>query len=241
VSSVVVNVAIGLLTSIVSGGLVWVWQRLSRFRRQSRRAAFLGLSGAGECVIVIGHQMNNPHGIHRADVNALVEVASIVNDVGARFRILQPDQFQEGAGGCVEFCLNGPDSNSRTAGHLATHLPGVTFKPYEPGRRDSIAIAAGNLQFIRERTQREYVVLAKITPGPASRPVFLLAGQTAVANHAAAHYMRSNLDKMRRDYGVDRRFCLILAVDRPEVYGHESVRLERDISDLAFIPRPASS
>ncbi len=233
-SSVVVNVAIGLLTSVVSGSLVWTWQRIRNLRRQSRYAAFFGFSAARECVIVIGRQTNNPQGIHRADVSALVEVASIANDAGARFQIRQPDQFREGAGRQVEFCLNGPDANARTGGHMATYLPGVRFKPYERGRPDSIAVVAGDLEFIREPGRKEHVVLARIFPSPGARPIFLIAGQTAVTNLAAAHFIHSRVEELRREHSTDRNFCLVLAVELPEIYGHESVHLERDITGVAF-------
>ncbi len=233
-SSIVVNVAIGILTSVVSGSLVWSWQQVKRLQRKSRYHAFFGFSAARECVIIVGQQMNNPLGIHRSDVRALVEVASIATDGGVVFQIFQPDQFRGGIGGRVEFCIGGPYANHRTAGHMTTYLPGVRFKPYDRDRHDSIAIVAGNTEFICEANQREYVILARAFSFSRGRPLFLIAGQSGITNLAAAYFLRSQFDVLRRAYGADRRFCLVLRVDRPDVYGHESVHIASDVTEVAF-------
>ncbi|WP_041938793.1 MULTISPECIES: hypothetical protein [Frankia] len=233
-SSIVVNVAIGVPTSVVTGSLVWSWRRVEFLRRKGRYGAFFGLSGAGECAVVIGQQMNNPFGVQRSDVRALVEVASIANDGGTGFQIFQSDQFREGTGGRVEFCIGGPFANNRTAGHIATYLPGAGFTPYRRDQPDSIAIVAGGSEFVREPGLREFVIMARVFPSPGARPLFLIAGQTGVTNLAAAHYLRCRFEELRRAYGADRRFCLVLRLDRPDVYGHESVHLASDITATAF-------
>jgi len=178
--------------------------------------------------------MNNPFGVQRSDVRALVEVASIANDGGVEFQIFQPDQFQGGIGSQVEFCIGGPFSNHRAAGHMATYLPGVSFTPYNRELPDSIAIVAGGSEFIREPNLREYVILARVFPNPSARPLFLIAGQTGVTNLAAAHFLRSRFEEMSRAHGVERAFCLVLRVERPDVYGHESVHVASDVTEIAF-------
>ncbi|WP_261556557.1 hypothetical protein [Frankia tisae] len=233
-SAVLFNVAIGILTSVLSGTGVWAWQRLANVRRLARERRFLGISANRECIIVIGHQMQNTAGIHRADVNAVIEVGGMTNDLGGRFRVLAPDQYRESIGSQVEFCVNGPDANARTKGHMENYLRGVHFRPYRPGHRDSIAIVAGEEEFIRERDRQEYAILARIRIDRESRPLFLLAGQTAVTNHAAAFFLRSRIRQMDKEYGFDRNFCLILSVDQPMIYGHSAVRLKSDVTDVAF-------
>ncbi|WP_261574553.1 hypothetical protein [Frankia gtarii] len=161
-------------------------------------------------------------------------MASIASDGGTAFQIFQPDQFQGGIGGRVEFCIGGPFANGRTAGHITTYLPGASFTPYNRDQPDSIAIVAGSSEFVREPGLREYVILARVFPSPHARPLFLIAGQTGITNLAGAHFLRCQFEELRRTYGAERAFCLVLRVDRPDVYGHESVHIASDVTGTAF-------
>jgi hypothetical protein len=43
-SAVILNIAVGLITSVISGASVWAWGRARVTRRQRERARFFGLS-----------------------------------------------------------------------------------------------------------------------------------------------------------------------------------------------------
>jgi hypothetical protein len=51
-SAIILNVVVGLITSLISGGSVWLWGRARVTRRQRERARFFGLSPGDTCRIV---------------------------------------------------------------------------------------------------------------------------------------------------------------------------------------------
>ena len=78
--------------------------------------------------------------------------------------------------------------------------------------------------------------------GAGGRPVFVLIGQTAVTNLAAARFLGANHRALRRTYGERADFCLVLRVVEPGAYGADRVELEADVTAEATTPRsPASS
>ena len=83
--------------------------------------------------------------------------------------------------------------------------------------------------------EHEFALLARVAAGPARRPLFILAGQTATANLAAAYYLRSRAEELTTEFSNRPSFCLILRVDAATVYGHELVEREADIS-AAVVP-----
>ncbi|OHV37010.1 MULTISPECIES: hypothetical protein [Pseudofrankia] len=90
-------------------------------------------------------------------------------------------------------------------------------------------------EFAGRPGEHEFALLARVAAGPARRPLFILAGQTATANLAAAYYLRSRADELTAEFSNRPSFCLILRVDAATVYGHELVEREADIS-AAIVP-----
>ena len=72
--------------------------------------------------------------------------------------------------------------------------------------------------------------------GPGHR-VFVLDGQTAAANRGAARYLARNHRELRRTHGTDGRFCLVVRIVDPSVYGDDFVQLVADVTADAFAPR----
>lgn len=156
--------------------------------------------------------------------------------------IMPWDQLREGIGSRTEFCIGGPDSNARTGAHLRSYLPGVAKRPYNPARRDSMAFVIGDQRYLRERDKQEFAVVAKFLPRGASRPVFVISGQTAITNWASVHFLNSNYKRLAKSLASPERFCLVLRITSPELYGHKMVELEADVSTAAFeTPKERSS
>jgi hypothetical protein len=93
-------------------------------------------------------------------------------------------------------------------------------------------------EFAGRPGEHEFALLARIAGSPNRRPLFILAGQTATANLAAAYYLRSRAEDLAVEFSTKPSFCLILRVDAATVYGHELVEREADIS-AAVVPPPA--
>lgn len=234
-----VDVITGLLTAVISGAAVWVWQRGKGARRSRRTAAFFGLRSGRECLVVINHHWNSPRAIARRDVYALVDVGNLVEQVGSRVELRSADELLEGIGDRTEFCIGGPDTNARTAAHLASFLPGVVVRSYADVKQ-WVEIVAGDRKFVRKPDQLEYALVAKFTAPNANHPVFLICGQTAITNQAAIHFLRHRHHDLARTLTSTDRFCVVVRVREPGVYGHELVDLEADITAAAFDPASGS-
>jgi hypothetical protein len=233
-SDILLNIVLGLATSILSGGSVWTWQRANETRALRGRTTFFGLRPGGLCLIVMNHKYDKPGSTAHADVHALIEVATLAKELGARISVRSCDEMRESNADRTEFCIGGPESNPRTAGHLAAHLPGVAVRPYHVTRQDSGAIVVGDRQFLLERGERERALVAKFTPAGASQPVFLICGQAPVTNQAAVHYLKREHRALMKSLESIDQFCLVILVVSPKVYGHEAVSLEADVTAAAF-------
>ncbi|WP_205717444.1 hypothetical protein [Actinomadura soli] len=130
-SAALLNVLIGLVTSVLSGG-VWALNRTKQARMLNRRADFFGLEGGAPCVVVMNDKYSKPGSMAQDDVYALVEIAMLGRELGSPVTIRRAREFRERNGSSTEFCIGGPSggSNPRTGGHLAAHLPGVTVLPF---------------------------------------------------------------------------------------------------------------
>jgi hypothetical protein len=93
-------------------------------------------------------------------------------------------------------------------------------------------------EFTGRPGEHEFALLARVAGSANRRPLFILAGQTATANLAAAYYLRSRSEELAIEFSNKPSFCLILRVDAATVYGHELVEREADIS-AAIVPPPA--
>lgn len=235
---VVADVLTGLVTAILSGGAVWLWQSGKRTRRLRRKAAFFGVKPGQRCLAVMNRHWQSPRAVARSDVYALLDVGSLVDELGGDIDVRSYEELREGIGDRTEFCIGGPDSNPRTAAHLAAFVPGVVDHPYSK-LGPAVAITAGDDRFVRDPEKREYAIVAKIIPAGADRPVFVISGQTSITNRAAVHFLRQHYADLTKKVGTHSQFCLILRVTSPDVYGHKLVNIEKDVTAIAFQASPA--
>ncbi|WP_197321566.1 hypothetical protein [Saccharomonospora sp. NB11] len=232
------DLTINLLASVIAGTAVWVFQRLRRRRREERRRRFFGLSDRAECVIVAPRHASAPttHSVHRLDVAAIVEVATLARECGADVALKVQGQgvaFDTEFDTATEFCIGGPDGNARMGAHLATFVPGAAMERYEDVG-EKLTLRVGDEEFPREPGVSEFVLLAKVDTGRRGRPTFLVCGQTAVTNRAAARYLADHYRALTSRHGLDGQFCLVLEVVRPTAYGHRVVRERGDYTEVAF-------
>ncbi|MGY5100836.1 hypothetical protein [Streptomyces sp. 900105245] len=232
--SVVANVAIGLLTSLVGLGLGSLWERGRRARALYRKAAFFGTRPGEHCVIVVGTKHGQPGTTQQRDLRAVVELTVLLAELGCRVSVESGD-LRGSNGDRTEFCVGGPigGSNPRTGGHLTAYLPGVTIAPFSD-RPDSVAIVVGGQRYAFERGHQEYAVVAKFTPPESSRPVVLVCGQSSVANQAAVHFLRREYAQVARSVASVDQYCLLVKVSHIDVYSFHRSVLERDVSAEAF-------
>jgi hypothetical protein len=234
------DVVVNLLASLVAASAAWLAQWLLRYRRLARRRAFFGVTKGEECRLVVGRQAGAPseHSVNRRDVAALVELAAVVRACGGRANL---ETTVDTVGRRTEFCVGGPSVNPRMAAHLRAMLPGVRMTPVEGERVQghSGQLVVGATSYTREAGRSEYVVLAKAYPPDRRHPVFLLCGQTAQSNAAAARLLGTRYRRLIRDYGTNAPFCLVLRIVEPGIYGPDFVELAADVTAEAFQPAAA--
>ncbi|MFD7902924.1 hypothetical protein ACFV4F_24290 [Kitasatospora sp. NPDC059722] len=231
----VLNVVLGLVASAISAGLGWLAQALRRRRRVERVRAFFGLPAGGECLIVVNRHASAPssRSVARNDVYALMELAALVKECGARAELVAHDEVRQGLGDKGEFCIGGPSSNERTAAHLASWLPGVEYVPAPGGHVPVLTV--GSTEFRHEDETEpggghSFALLARLHPTAGDRPTFLVAGQTAVSNHAAVRHLVANHRKLARRHTEDGSFVLVLKVVNPKAYGPDVVEVAADVT-----------
>ncbi|GAA1955409.1 hypothetical protein [Kitasatospora viridis] len=236
---ILLNIAIGLATSAIGAVAGLLLQSALRRRAAARRQAFFGLPAGTECLLVVPRYMGGSgnRSVHRDDVSALMELAVLVESCSARPEIVSHDQVRQGLGRQAEFCLGGPTSNERTVAHLGWRLPGVRFD-YDPDRPDPGAIVVGDREFREEPTGPDapgcrYALLARLDPEGGGRPVFLIAGQNAVANHAAVRYLTNSQRDLVHRQGAHGTFAVVLRVVNPERYGPDVVEFVADVTASA--------
>ncbi|WP_368666581.1 hypothetical protein [Kitasatospora sp. MBT63] len=237
----VLNVVLGLVASALSAGLGWLAQSVRRRRRRGRVREFFGMPAGTECLLVVNHHAasHSSKSVSRNDVYALMELSALVKECGAQAEVVAHDQVRQGLGGKAEFCLGGPASNARTAAHLASWLPGVDFAVQNPdGPYGDTTIKVGDREFAYVHPDaapggETYVLLARLHPRPESRPVFLIAGQTATSNHAAVRHLVANHRALARRHGKDGTFALVLRVVNARAYGPDVVEPVADVTAAA--------
>ncbi|MEU9981026.1 hypothetical protein [Streptomyces sp. NPDC050856] len=234
------NIALGVIATGVSASLGWLARTALWRRRLRRKQGFFGLPQNAECLLVVNREAGGDGAVHRFDVFALLELSALIKDCDAHARIVHHDTAQQGFGERTEFCLGGPYSNRRMEAHLRTLLPGVLVDTRtEPGP-DRGAFRIGPETYRLEAGTCEYVILARLTAGEGARPVFLLCGQRAITNQAAARYLARHHEPLARRHG-DGSFVLLLKVVNSEAYGPDVVELVADVTDTARQPAPAAA
>jgi hypothetical protein len=233
-SDLLVQLALGVGSSVVTGSAVWLGQRARASTRTRSLRRFLGLVGPyrNSCRIVVGRHHSNQRLIHQFDVAAMLEVSALVRAAGVSPVVLSAEEAADTADE-VEFCVSGPTANPRMAAHLRRYVPGLTHAPAEPDSPRSLALLVGGREFAAERGHTEYVALARICrPGRAH--LFLLDGQTGITNRAAAVYLGEHRAQLRRRFGDTESFVVILRVSDPIAYGHREVEEVADVTRQAL-------
>jgi hypothetical protein len=231
------DLLINLLASVIAGTAVWLAQFVVRRRRLDRERAFFGFA-EGETVLLVTtrHASSaSAKSVHRRDVAALVELAALARECGARADLIGGGDARPELGRVTEFCVGGPSTNPRTAVHLRAVLRGVSFVSYEPAQWHEgapLSVTIGPRTFTNTPEDR-HAVVARFRPA-GGKPVFLIGGLTADGNVAAARYLAAHHRGLLREYGIERSFCLVLRVREPEAYGTDLTEAVADVSDLAF-------
>ncbi|HET6858449.1 MAG TPA: hypothetical protein VFH94_15335, partial [Streptomyces sp.] len=200
------NIVLGVIAAGVTASLGWLARTYLWRRKLRRKQAFFGLPRNSEALLVVNREAGgDSRAVHRYDVFALLELSALIKDCGAHAQILSHDVAQQGFGERTEFCVGGPVSNRRMAAHLYSLLPGVRMNTdAEPGP-DRGAFQIGGERYPLANGVSEHVLLARLTAGQDSRPVFLFCGQSAITNQAATRYLARHHEKLARKHG-DKSF-----------------------------------
>ncbi|MCB5179476.1 hypothetical protein [Streptomyces antimicrobicus] len=235
------NIVLGVIATAVSGGFGWFGRTYLWRRKLRRKQAFFGLPAGSDCLFVVNRKVgDSERSVHRNDAFALLEISALIKDCGATVQIVTHDGARQGFGERAEFCVGGPTSNARTAAHLASMLPGVDFNVSGEPVPDRGAITVGGETYRWRQGAVEYVLLARLTTREGTRPVFLICGQTAVSNQAAARYLARHHEKLAERY-KDRSFALVLKVVNSDAYGPDVTELVADVTTAARTAEPAAT
>jgi hypothetical protein len=234
------DLLINLLASIIAGTAVWLAGFLLRWRKLSRERAFFGLTAGASCLLVVSRHASSPRefSVHRRDVAALVELATIARECGARADRVGENQPTGEIGRLTEFCVGGPGAASpRSATHVRTILRGVTYEEFDEQKR-RMSFSVGGTEYVLS-PQSSYVLLARFWGAAGGHPVFFIGGLSAGSNLAGARYLAAHHSELARTYGNDRPFALVLRIVEPTAYGTDFTELAADVSDVAFQPVPS--
>lgn len=230
------DLAINLLASAIAGVAVWLVQRFVRVRRLARLRAFVGVAAGSTCTIAVSRHAASTHSmsVHRRDVAAVVEVATLLKQCGAAADVIVSDSDLRGVGETTEFCIGGPSTNRRTEAHLRRFVPGLTIDSYEDDPYSLTFHLAGR-EFRRVPGAEEFVLVFRIPIDVgARRPLWIVCGQTARSNHAATRYLNAESPALARRLGGRPAFCLVLRVVNPSTYDHRYVELVAELERSQF-------
>jgi len=233
------DLLINLLASVIAGTAVWLAGFVLRRRKLGRERAFFGLTAGASCLLVVSRHASSPRefSVHRRDVAALVELATIARECGARADGVGENQPSGEIGRLTEFCVGGPSGASpRSATHVRTVLRGVTYEVFDEERR-RMSFTVGGTEYVLT-TEASYVLLARFWGPAGGRPVFFIGGLSAGSNLAGARYLAAHHPELARTYGADRPFALVLRIVEPTAYGTDFTEMVADVSDVAFQPVP---
>lgn len=175
--------------------------------------------------------------MHRRDVAALVELATIARECGAHADRVGENQPSGEIGRLTEFCVGGPgEAAPRSAIHLRTILRGVRYADFDAQTR-RMAFSVGGVEYVLS-SEASYVLLARFWGPTGGRPVFYIGGLSAGGNLAGARYLSAHHAALSRRYGSDQPFALVLRIVEPAAYGTDFTELVADVSDVAFQPVP---
>jgi hypothetical protein len=222
----VLNVVIGLITSVVSGGSVWAWKRVSTARVLHRKQALLGLRPGAPCVIILNNHWEMSAVTEHGDVYAIIELAILAAESGCAFSLV-PADAPELNGHRTELSIGGLGSNRRNVEYLAGHLPGVKVN-----QRGDFTV--DGQRFLHKQGRADHALVAKFTPPQSEQPVLMIMGQSAIANRGAVHLLKRDFKRLSKEIDSLDRFCLMLRVDAADTYGYQAVQVATDLSAVAF-------
>ena len=228
-----------LLASVIAGTAVWLTGFLLRRRKLNQARAFFGLTAGASCLLVASRHASSPRefSVHRRDVAALVELATIARECGAHADRVGENQPTGEIGRLTEFCVGGPGGASpRSATHVRAILHGVTYEVFDEEKR-RMSFTVGGTEYIFS-PQTSYVLLARFWGPAGGRPVFFIGGLSAGSNLAGARYLSRHHPELTRTFGADRPFALVLRIVEPAAYGTDFTELVADVTDVAFQPLP---
>jgi len=237
----VLNIVLGVVSSALSAAFAWALQAALRRRRLDRKRDFFGLQPGTECLLVVPRKVGSTpgHSVALQDVYALMELASLVRECGARAEIVSHDEVHQGVGDKAEFCIGGPTANERMAAHLGWKLPGFSVRADWDTRVNEMIV--GDRTYTWERGRSEYVLLGRIAGGEDERPTFLICGQTAMSNLAAVRYLTRRQRELMRAHSPQDSFFLILHVRQSDSYGADVIELVADVTaQVSAPPAPTS-
>lgn len=224
--------------AVLGAGLGWALRTALWRRSLRRKQRFFGLPAHSESALVVNRDAGADGAVARHDVFALLELAALIKDCGANSQVISAETTQQGFGERTEFCLGGPVSNRRMAAHLRSLLPGVVVSAEPETGQDRGTFVIGGEHYRMDGGTCEYVLLARLTAGEHTRPVFLACGQRSITHQAATRYLARQHAKLARKYGVDGGFCLLLKVVNSHAYGPDVVELVGDVTRVASTPPP---
>jgi hypothetical protein len=221
-----------LLASFIGYIFGRFWNKLTRCVQLKRGGAFFGLERGGRVRLLIGQYRSEPMAASQRDVGALIEAIGIIQPFDPEVIANPSNEIVEPVGDMTEFCIGGPDSNARTRVHLAEFLKGIcAHSSQDEGQR--LVITTKKHSFPYKRGKLEHAILAKIMAKPNAKPLFLICGQTSLANRGALYYLKYNYRHLYQGFN-SRQFCLVVRLLSPTTYGHKMPELVEDVSDIAF-------
>ncbi|MEV1010524.1 hypothetical protein [Streptomyces sp. NPDC049881] len=233
--TLLIAVAAAALAALVAGWALRGWLAERSRRRQQR---FFGLPDNSECLLVVSRDTGTDGAVGRNDVFALLELAAVVKNCGAKAEVVSGESARQGFGERTEFCIGGPTNNRRMSAHLRSLLPGVLVNTdSEPGP-DRGAFTIGTERYRLENGSVEHVLLARLTAGEEGRPVFLACGQRSITGQAAMRYLARHHVRLARKHGSGGTFCLLLRVVNSQAYGPDVVEVVADVTRSATSARP---
>jgi hypothetical protein len=230
------DLAINLLASLIAGCAVWLLQRFTRFRRLARKQAFFGIQSGSRCTISVSRHASSKSSdsVHRGDVAAVVEIAPVIKECRGETDLIVSIGDRRGIGPTSEFCIGGPHGNKMTAAHLKRFVPGFRINAFEEDP-EGITMFVGDKEFRQTRGQEEFVLLIRIPlPGELATFLWIICGQTARSNRAAAQYLALRHRLLIKNYGTKKGFCLALRLLDSQVYDHNQLEVVGDLANLAF-------
>ncbi|MFG2884195.1 hypothetical protein ACGFYV_18175 [Streptomyces sp. NPDC048297] len=235
------NIVLGVVAAGISASLGWLARTYLWRRKLRRKQAFFGLPENSEALLVVNRDpATSEPAVHRFDVFALLELAALIKDCGAHVTMVTQDAPQQSFGERTEFCVGGPASNRRMMAHMSAMLPGIRVNVDPEPVADRGAFQIGAERYRMDAGVTEYVLLARVSAGTETRPVFLFCGQRAITNQAATRYLARNHERLARKHGSGT-FVLLLKVVNSQAYGPDLVELVADVTRVAQAPLPAAT